>query len=728
MAGAFDPYRQLLGIHHPERPPNFYRLAGVEPFEADPITIAQAADRQMEQLRYHQSGPQAVDAQRILQEVIAAKLCLLDPQRKAEYDAWLRSQPSTASTIPAAPVTGFDGGYPEPAATMPAPLADAPLSTTVKAIIGALSGVIVVLLVLIGWMATRRTPPAVEPAAPVATVRPATDKSSGRPSPPTVFTPAAPPPPTTVTDAMPKGQSEELPAGATPASEEATNEPVAASPAPATDPPSVAAETLRAVREALAKRDLMTANEQLVLAASQVTAAELMELNRLRDVLASLSVFWRAVRSGMAELKPGESLDVKRGKLTVVRATTEELVVKSGSRELRYTVEGMPAALALLLAERKLPDVPASRLAKATFLTFDPQGDKLLARQWCDQAAKEGLSVAALLAELGPAAAASETPEAPEKKSEKKPPKTPGQKPSKLALPDPAAEAAALAEVRKIHRNDFEKAQDPAKKKALARTLLKEALETPDEPAIRFVLLGQARDLAVIAGDSALLREVVEETAKYYDVDAKEQLIRILSDVADSRVGTSSKKDLAQGTLDLAHEYLAAHDYDSAMRLARAAQSMALGRDTAMTKQAVDLIKSLPRLEQEYERFQQAGRILADDPNHASANLVQGQYYCFVQNTEEAWQKGLPMLAKGSDAKLKALAEAELALARSKSKQDANDWFNLAEQWYEMARSVDDIARASCRSRAASWYEKAQPKLQGFKARKAKLRLEELRK
>lgn len=724
MAGAFDPYRQLLGIHHPERPPNFYRLAGVEPFEADPITIAQAADRQMEQLRYHQSGPQAVDAQRILQEVIAAKLCLLDPQRKAEYDVWLRSQPSTASTIPAAPVVGSDGGYPEPVSAVSAAPAGVPLSTTVKAIIGALSGVIVVLLVLIRWMVTRRTPPAVEPAAPVATVRPATDKSPGRPSPPPVFTPAAPPAPTTVTDTMPGGQSEKLPAGPTPAFEEASNEPVAASPATAADPPSSAAETLRAVRRALAKRDLSAANQQLVLAAGQVAAAELMELNRLRDVLASLNVFWRAVRSGMAELKPGESLNMKRGKLTVVRATTEELVVKSGSRELRYTVEDVPAALALLLAERKLPDVPASSLAKATFLTFDPQGDKLLARQWCDQAVKEGLSVATLLAELGPAAAA---PEVTEKKSEKKPAKTPGQKPSKLALPDPAAEAAALAEVRKIHRNDFDKAQDPAKKKALARTLLKEALETPDEPAIRFVLLGQARDLAVSAGDSTLLREVVEETAKYYDVDAKEQLIRILSDVADSRIGTSSKKDLAQGTLDLAHECLAANDYDSAMRLARAAQSMAVGRDTAMTKQAVDLIKSLPRLEQEYKRFQQAGKILADDPNHASANLAQGQYYCFVQNTEEAWQKGLPMLAKGSDAKLKALAEAELALARSKSKQGANDWFNLAEQWYEMARSADDIARASCRRRAASWYEKAHPKLQGFKARKAKLRLEELK-
>lgn len=741
MAEVFDPYLQWLGIHDPQRPPNLYLLTGSALFEPDLIAIANAADRQMEQLRYHQAGPHAVEAQRLLQEVIAAKLCLLDPKRKADYDAWLHTQRNTASTMSTAapPVNyqdlGYAAGYPEMQRSMPAAASTVTVPPVVKIVIGALSGAILLLVVLIVWMVINRTPPAVEPTPPVAMAtkptRPAQSAkppsaSTGSSSRSATLRPEMPSAPVSTSAAPAAVQPEEPAMVETPAPVET------ASPSAEPLPPPVAsarsaAESFQAVRTALANRDLIAAGEQLALAASQVSAAELMELNRLREISESLSVFWRAARSAMAELKPGDVLEVKGRKLTVSRATTEELVVSGGRQELRFTIAELPAALALLLAERKLADPSASLVAKAAFLTFDPHGDKRLARQLCDQAGQQGLPVAALLAELGAEPAAPPVAEKTSEKPSKTAARGPAKTPSKLALPEPAEQAAALAEVRKIHRNDFDKAQDPAKKKALAEVLLKEALETPDEPVIRYVLLGQARDLAVSAGDPELLRKVLETTAKHYDVDAQEQLIRTLTDVAESRIGTGNKKELARGALDLADEFIAANDYESALRLARAAQSMALGRDTAMTKQAIELVKSLPRLKQERERFLQAEKVLADDPNNAAANLVQGQYYCFVQNTDETWTKGLPMLAKGSDGKLKTLAEAELALARSKSKQEAGELFNLAEQWYETARTVEENVRESYRGRAAYWYKKALPKLQGFKEKKAKLRLEELK-
>lgn len=730
MAGVFDPYLQWLGIPDPQRPPNLYRLAGVELFEQDLIVIANAADRQMEQLRYYQSGPHAVEAQRILQEVIAAKLCLLDPQRKAEYDVWLHAQLNASATTPAAAPPadhrsfGYGSGYPEAMPAMPAATAPAPaMPPSVKILIATLGGVILLLLALITWILASRTSPTVDQPTHVATTtKPTSPVTSTTVKPP--VQPALRPSPT----AEPQPQSPPAPVptlNITPAVQ--PDEPATVQ-TPAPVPRRSAAESLQAARVALASRDLITAAEQLTLATGQVSAADLMELNRLREVLEWLSTFWRAVRSGMAELKPGDTLEVMGRKLTVTRATTEELVIQGGRRELRYSIESLPAALALILAERKLPDVPASLVPKAAFLTFDTHGDKRQARQLCDEAVKDGLSVATLLAELGPETAVTPAVEkTPEKAPAMAPAKAASQKPSKLALPEPAHQAAALAEVRKIHRNDFDKAQDPSKKKTLAGTLLKEATETPDEPAIRYVLLSQARDLAVSAGDPELLREVIEATAKYYDVDAQEQLATILNDVADSRIGTVNKKELARGALDLADEFIATNDYESALRLARAAQSMALGRDTELTKQAIDLIKSIPRLKQEYERFLQAEKVLADDPANPAANLAQGQYYCFVQNSDETWKKGLPMLAKGSDPKLKALAEAELALGRAKSKQEAGELFNLAEQWYETARSVDENARKSYHARAAYWYKKSFPKLQGFKEKKAKLRLEELK-
>jgi hypothetical protein len=58
MAESFDPYLSWLGIRAAERPPNHYRLLGIELFERDSDVIATAADRQMTHIRSFQSGKQ----------------------------------------------------------------------------------------------------------------------------------------------------------------------------------------------------------------------------------------------------------------------------------------------------------------------------------------------------------------------------------------------------------------------------------------------------------------------------------------------------------------------------------------------------------------------------------------------------------------------------------------------------------------------------------------------
>ena len=92
MPDRIDPYYQWLGIRDPERPPNHYRLLGIELFESSVEVIATAADRQMAHLRTYQHGQNVELSQRLLNEVAAAKLCLLDSVEQANYDAWLRQQ------------------------------------------------------------------------------------------------------------------------------------------------------------------------------------------------------------------------------------------------------------------------------------------------------------------------------------------------------------------------------------------------------------------------------------------------------------------------------------------------------------------------------------------------------------------------------------------------------------------------------------------------------------
>jgi formylglycine-generating enzyme required for sulfatase activity len=92
---AFDPYHKWLGIPPEEQPAHAYRLLGVRLFETDADVISNAADQRMAHLRTHQAGPRGSLSQKLLNEVAAARVCLLNPAKKARYDAALRSKLAT---------------------------------------------------------------------------------------------------------------------------------------------------------------------------------------------------------------------------------------------------------------------------------------------------------------------------------------------------------------------------------------------------------------------------------------------------------------------------------------------------------------------------------------------------------------------------------------------------------------------------------------------------------
>ncbi len=105
MADTFDPYHKWLGIPPAEQPPNHYRLLGVTLFESDPDVIANAAEQRIVHVRAYQIGKHSDESQRILRDISAARVCLLNVDKKAEYDAQLRAAataPTAASSVPAA--------------------------------------------------------------------------------------------------------------------------------------------------------------------------------------------------------------------------------------------------------------------------------------------------------------------------------------------------------------------------------------------------------------------------------------------------------------------------------------------------------------------------------------------------------------------------------------------------------------------------------------------------
>jgi hypothetical protein len=87
----FDPYYEWLGIPPKDQPAHHYRLLGVELFEEHRSAIDAAANRLMAYLQELSNGEDATLAQKLLNEVAAARLCLLNAKQKASYDHKLKA-------------------------------------------------------------------------------------------------------------------------------------------------------------------------------------------------------------------------------------------------------------------------------------------------------------------------------------------------------------------------------------------------------------------------------------------------------------------------------------------------------------------------------------------------------------------------------------------------------------------------------------------------------------
>ena len=141
MSEQFDPYHKWLAIPPQEQPPHCYRLLGIAEFEDDADVIDAAANQRMSYLQDMAAGPHMAESQRLLNEISAARLQLLNPETKAQYDAELRMQFQPAGGEPAS-------GSPEAAENQSgsAPTASHPSVHLNSVIVSASIGVVAVLI------------------------------------------------------------------------------------------------------------------------------------------------------------------------------------------------------------------------------------------------------------------------------------------------------------------------------------------------------------------------------------------------------------------------------------------------------------------------------------------------------------------------------------------------------------------------------------------------------
>lgn len=114
MSDEFDAYKDLLSIESAERPPNHYVLLGLEPFESDRAAIDEAAGERMSLLQEFANSEHLDASQKLLNEVSAARRCLLNETKKIAYDEDLRAKQKRAASRGAASGKSGKGGKQAP--------------------------------------------------------------------------------------------------------------------------------------------------------------------------------------------------------------------------------------------------------------------------------------------------------------------------------------------------------------------------------------------------------------------------------------------------------------------------------------------------------------------------------------------------------------------------------------------------------------------------------------
>lgn len=196
MSENFDAYHVWLGIPPAEQPAHHYRLLGLQLFESNPDVIDHAADRQMAHLRSLQAGRHSQESQQLLNEVSAARCCLLDPAQKERYDDDLRKLQCPVSPPVELPIK-------ESLATPAAPSKQKNFSLeTAKIIGGGILGIALAFLMLKVLAGVDVSEYLRRPAPIAKNLRspPPKDSKSGISEAPPATTQAPVPPPVTATD------------------------------------------------------------------------------------------------------------------------------------------------------------------------------------------------------------------------------------------------------------------------------------------------------------------------------------------------------------------------------------------------------------------------------------------------------------------------------------------------------------------------------------------------
>jgi hypothetical protein len=278
--------------------------------------------------------------------------------------------------------------------------------------------------------------------------------------------------------------------------------------------------------------------------------------------------------------------------------------------------------------------------------------------------------------------------------------------------PDAAVQKETLKKIRDLFREEYAK-KLPADQQALARKLLQSGTETAGDDAAKFVLLKEAREIAVATGDPETALRAVDETAKTFAVDGAALKLAVLGKIVVKEA--EAARTVAKGYLALVNDAVRTENFDAAATAAQRAEALAkVAQDGVLAARAAELKAEASSLKSEAARV----KPMLDKPGTGDAEAI-GRYLCFVKGD---WEAGLPHLIAGAKPPIKTAAEKE-----SLKPQDAAMQADLADLWWDIAQKEKSAwRRERILARAKQWLDLAAPAATGLVKVRVQKRLDDL--
>jgi hypothetical protein len=287
---------------------------------------------------------------------------------------------------------------------------------------------------------------------------------------------------------------------------------------------------------------------------------------------------------------------------------------------------------------------------------------------------------------------------------------------AKRPVPDEAAQKRATDLAKDVYGEEVAKAKTTKEKSELAAKLIAKAGDNGGDPAAQYVLLRVARDIATQAKDGPAAFRAVDDLDAAFRIDPISMKSAILLKMASGARTEPEHRFVAKGALEVITRAVADDGFSCAEQLGSLAMREARKlEDKALVLRVERLMDEVNHAAKEFALAKEAKAALRQSPNDPQANLVVGRYMCFVKGD---WDKGLPMLALGSDEALKAMAMRELKGTASPAEQSS-----LGDAWWDLAERQVGRSKKAVQKRAAYWYQSALPDLRGIAKDRVEKRL-----